>query len=118
MGTHYPPDPDFDLKMWDMARAMNIEISVAITQDMLSIAALGKMMRSCHYCLARPFCALFLESRQGQTTYPPSFCPNRKRLAALQAVAEENRALQEDAGRTYTMRIRAGDYRQASSPTA
>lgn len=74
---------DTGLPMWNMVRALNIEISAAITGQMLTAAALGGMKRNCHRCLARPFCAVFLESRDGQTASPPSYCPNRKQLAKL-----------------------------------
>lgn len=75
--------PHEDLLMWEMVNAMEIDLASAIQRDELPLETLGAMMRNCHNCPAPRMCAVFLDSRTGQTPQAPSYCPNRDTLAEL-----------------------------------
>lgn len=82
-GKFFAPDPESKLLMWDMVRAMDIDLAAALRTNTLPVATLSAMMQACNSCPEPKLCAVFLDRRDGHTDQAPSFCPNGARLAAL-----------------------------------
>lgn len=93
MTRFFTPDPETkhilesNLLMWDMVRAMDIDLAGAVRREDLPLAQLGTMLRKCHGCAFADMCTLFLERREGRTSLAPSYCVNRAQLAALRTTA-------------------------------
>jgi hypothetical protein len=83
MLKYFDTDARGELLMWDMVQAMDIDLLEAVCSDALSFSAVERMLGRCNRCPSPQLCALFLDRRHGATDQAPSFCPNRKRLAAL-----------------------------------
>ena len=79
------PSEETPLLMWNMVAAMGINLTQAVSAKRVSSAKLSRMAWNCHHCPAPQACGIYLDRRDGQTQTAPSFCPNRKKLAALRA---------------------------------